>query len=184
VDQIANSGSGLTTAFLAHRESYRRFLGARQVPAEDAEDILQDLFVKLERLAPGPPIGEPRAYIYRMLDNLILDRRRAETRRQARDERWGSGDHLLGEEDPQPGSDETLIFREQLGLLQIALGDLPERTQRMFYLARIEDLPRKQIAAEFGVSVSAVEKHLQKAYEVIARVRAGWAEELAALRRP
>jgi len=71
----------LGAALIAHRAALLRYFIARRVPPDEAEDILQDLVVKLASHASGP-IAEPRAYLYRMAENLLLDRIRSEGRRR------------------------------------------------------------------------------------------------------
>ena len=80
---------GLRAALLENRAALLRFLLARRVAADEAEDILQDLFVKLES-HPAGPVAEPRAYLYRMAENLLLDRRRSAGRRTGREEAWAT----------------------------------------------------------------------------------------------
>lgn len=53
--------------------------------------------------------------------------------------------------------------REGLVTLVRALDELPERTRKIFLLYRYEQIDRATIADSFGISVSAVEKHLSKA---------------------
>jgi RNA polymerase sigma-70 factor (ECF subfamily) len=148
-----------------------RFMAARRVPPDEAEDLVQDLFVKLESQAVGP-IAEPRAYLYRMLDNLLLDRRRSAARRARREEAWtaAAGGSAL-EADDRPSAERLLIDRERLDRVAAALGALPERSLRIFTRYRIDSVPQKEIAAELGISVSAVEKHLQRAYRVLVDLR-------------
>ena len=62
---------------MANRQALQRFLQARLRGKGDPEDILQDLWVKLESLETGP-VTEPLAYLYRMTENLVRDRHRAE----------------------------------------------------------------------------------------------------------
>src|SRR5437868_2148171 len=81
------SGGLLRAAQLEHRAALLRYFAARRVPPDEAEDVLQDLVVKLETHASGP-VAEPRAYLYRMAENLLLDRIRAEGRRRGREQAW------------------------------------------------------------------------------------------------
>jgi RNA polymerase sigma-70 factor (ECF subfamily) len=149
-----------------------RYLVARRVRSDEADDILQDLFVKLAEQTPGP-IAEPRAYLYRMTENLLLDRRRSAGRRGNREASWvalQSGGAL--DADERPSAEEALIARERLAMVTEALERLPARTIGIFRRFRMDGVPQKDIAAELGISLSAVEKHLQKAYQVIVEARA------------
>ena len=172
-----SSAAGLKAAFLDNRAALFRYLCARKVPAEEAEDILQDLFVKLEGLRPGP-VAEPRAYLYRMAENLLYDRRRAAAWRTNREEAWMAA-QLGGvrEADAQPSAERMLIAREELELVSVALAGLPDKTLRIFRLYRLEGLRQREIAEQLGVSVSSVEKHLRRAYEVVMQAQAGLVAE-------
>ena len=154
----------LKALLLSCRPALLRFLSLRGASTDEAEDVLQDLFVTLEGRAIGE-VADPRAYLYRMTDNLWLDRRRAAQRRTRREEDYagmGSG---------PPDTDEIVIARQELALIEAALGALPERTVEVFRRFRIDGEPQKGIAAQLGISVSAVEKHLQKAYAAVLAVR-------------
>lgn len=157
---------GLREIYLAIRPELLRFLAARRADA-DAEDIVQELFLKLDG-APSAPIANPRAYLYRMADNLLLDRRRAARRRAAREEAWtDTQGGIRPDVDGGPDSERTLMARERLAALERALAGLPERTAAVFRRFRLDNIPQRDIAHEFGISLSAIEKHLQRAYRVV-----------------
>jgi RNA polymerase sigma-70 factor (ECF subfamily) len=174
----------LQTLFMASRPALLRFMQLRGVSADEAEDLAQDLYLKLEDLTVGP-IAEPRAYLYRMAENLLLDRRRAAIRRARREEQWSQAgtDLQTSPGDPATAADDALIARQQLHIIQSALARLPERTVEIFRRFRIEGERQKHIAAELGISVSAVEKHLQRAYDVVLAVKVRADEENDAPRR-
>jgi RNA polymerase sigma factor (sigma-70 family) len=174
----------LKTLFMASRPELLRFLQLRGVSADEADDLVQDLYLKLESRTLGP-IAEPRAYLFRMADNLLIDRRRAAMRRARREEQWthrgSSSESSLG--DRAVATDDALIAQHQLRLVESALARLPERTVEIFRRFRIEGERQKRIAADLGISVSAVEKHLQRAYDVVLAVKAQANEENDPLRR-
>ena len=174
----------LQTLFMASRPALLRFMQLRGVSADEAEDLVQDLYLKLEGLTVGP-IAEPRAYLYRMADNLLLDRRRAAIRRARREELWSQAgpDSQASPGDPATAADDALIARQQLHIVESAIASLPERTVEIFRRFRIEGERQKHIAADLSISVSAVEKHLQRAYEVVLAVKAKTDEENAPSRR-
>ena len=166
-----HSGGLLRAALIEHRAALLRYFIARRVPPDEAEDILQDLVVKLESHASGP-VAEPRAYLYRMAENLLLDRIRSEGRRRGREKAWvGAQSGASLDADDRPSAEQALIARERLTLVSAALAALPERTLFVFRRYRIDGMPQRQIAAELGISLSAVEKHLQKAYQIVVETR-------------
>jgi RNA polymerase sigma-70 factor (ECF subfamily) len=176
--------AGLQALLLTNRAGLLRLLAARQVSPGDAEDILQDLFVKLQNQTVGP-VAEPFAYLCRMADNLVLDRRRADMRRKRREEEWsGLRTGASATADDEPSIETRLIARERLSNVSQALSRLPERTLQIFRLFKIEGVAQKEIAADLGISVSAVEKHLQRAYQVLVTVRESIDADIDHPRRP
>jgi RNA polymerase sigma factor (sigma-70 family) len=154
------SQSGLRAIFLEQRPMLLRMLTARLRSADEAEEVLQELWLKLER-DPTGPIGQPAAYLFRMAHNQALDHRRGAHRRAAREASWlavqpGAVEH--------PDAERALIARDRIQRIEQALAAMPERSAAAFRLYRFEELPRPSIAERLGISISAVEKLLHRAY--------------------
>jgi RNA polymerase sigma-70 factor (ECF subfamily) len=165
------AAGGLKTAFLENRAALFRYLCARKVPPDEAEDILQDLFVKLEGLKSGP-VAEPRAYLHRMAENLLYDRRRTAGWRTSREQAWVASQLGVSREaDGRPSAERQLIAREELRLISEALAALPDRTLQIFRLYRLDGLRQREIAVDLGISVSSVEKHLRRAYQAVVQAQ-------------
>lgn len=160
-------GSGLSAVLVAHRAALLRFLRARGA-GEDAEDVMQELWLKIERLEAQGPIADPRAYLFRMADNLMHDRVRASMRRSNREQAWSETGYDPRGHDEAPSAERTLLARQRLRQVERALATLGERTQSIFRRFRIDGVTQSRIAQEEGISLSAVEKHLQRAYRVVA----------------
>lgn len=156
---------GLEAVFLENRMTLLRFLRARGA-GDAAEDILQEVWIKASAGAAGP-IAEPLAYLYRIANNVMLDRRRAELRATRRDTAWSE---MAGDIAPAQ-SEVRLIARERLAAVAAALAALGDRSDAIFRRYRLDGVSQRDIAAEFGISLSAVEKHLQKAYRTLADLR-------------
>ena len=156
--------SGLQAILEQNRERLLRFLRARG--AEDAEDLLQDLWIKVES-APDGPIADPLSYLFRAANNLMLDRRRSLIRAAQRDRDWSD----IAAGDSPPGSEQVLIARERLRRADEAIDALGERTAYVFRRFRIDNVGQRDIAQELGLSLSAVEKHLQKAYRALVEIK-------------
>ena len=163
------TGSGLEAAFLANRASLLRFLRARGA-GEAADDLLQEAWVRAAAEAKGP-IADPVAYLYRTANNLMIDRSRSVQRAAARDHRWSEAQAPDGDPALAPPGERALIAREELAAAEATLAALGERTDFVFRRFRIEGASQRHIAEELGISLSAVEKHLQRAYRALAELR-------------
>ena len=183
IDRDPSAGL-LRAALHEHRAALLRYFIARRVPPDEAEDILQDLVVKLASHASGP-VAEPRAYLYRMAENLLLDRIRSEGRRRGREQAWVAAQSGVSlDADDRPTAEQALIARERLASISAALAALPERTSFVFRRYRIDGVPQREIAGELGISLSAVEKHLQRAYHAVVEAQARLDADIGGPQRP
>ena len=154
--------SGLRALFLRERPALLRLLVVRLGSLHEAEDALQDAWLKLESAAG--PIANPTAYFFRMAHNAAVDRRRTALSQAVRDAHW-LGTQASAIE--HPDQETVLLARQRLRHIEAALAALPERVGQAFRMFRLENIPQKQIAQEMGLSRSAVEKLLQRAYREI-----------------
>ena len=142
------------------------FLQRRGQSVEDAEDIVQEAFVRFHRA--GHDLGAPdgRPLLFAIAKNLLKDhwkqsnRMRARTVRQDADEASAAWERAPSED---PAADRRSIARQDLAGVAEAIRALPPRCRDAFLLHRFEDLSYRQIADRLGVSVSMVEKHLAEA---------------------
>lgn len=163
----ADDISGLQRVILNERSRLLRFLAARGV-GDDAEDALHDLWQRVAA-APAQPIADPLSYLFRAAENLARDRRRSSVSRDRRQQDWH--DASLSSEEEPPG-ERALIAREQLREVQSTLAALGPRVELVFRRCRLDGVGQAAIARELGVSLSSVEKDLQKAYRALAQLRA------------
>ncbi|USI74839.1 RNA polymerase sigma factor [Sphingomonas morindae] len=157
---------GLKAIFLAERPALLRYVAARGA-GDEAEDVLQDLWLRVARAAAGP-IANPRAYLFRAAENVLRDRQRADRQARRRDEDWLHALRPEGlERSDAPSAERTLLDREALARLDARLATLPARARTALALHRLDDLSQKRIAERLGVSLSTVEKDLQRAYRIL-----------------
>lgn len=162
--------TGLEAVFLENRDKLLRFLVAHGA-GDAAEDLLQDLWMRLQAVPPGP-IGQPLSYLYRAANNLMVDRHRARSTADRRDRHWTE---VTGPDQPgisdAPSGDRTLIARERLRKAEETLAALGSRVEAIFRRHRIDGISQRQIAGEFGVSLSTVESDLRRAYRAMIELR-------------
>jgi RNA polymerase sigma-70 factor (ECF subfamily) len=168
--QRTMAGSILAQAFMANQPMLLRYLRARGA-GDDAEDCLQDLWIRAQA-SPDGAIDDPLAYLYRMAHNLMLDRYRAAQRRQGREIAYRSDvEGHDGDADSAPSAERILLGRDRLRRIDRVLATLGSRTEHIFRRHRVDEVGQRDIAAELGITLSAVEKHLQKAYRAVAAVQ-------------
>ena len=160
---MTDDGNGLKAIFLEIRPMLSRMLVARLGNADDAEDTLQDMWLRIDQLAAGP-IGQPAGFLYRVAANLATDRRIATMRRGARDTAWHDVQPLAEE---IPDAERAMIAREKLDAVENAMANMPDRMRIALRMFRFEEQPQRAIAETLGISVSGVEKLLQRAYRQI-----------------
>lgn len=167
--------AGLQAIFLEKRPTLLRLLQARLGSREDAEDALQDLWLKLNGLA-ARPIADPAAFLYRMAANQATDRRIAGQRREARDDAWHG---VQPADDDHPDAERVLLARDRLARVEAVIETMPERMRTALRMFRLEEQPQRAIADRLGISVSGVEKLLQRAYKQIVDGEAESGEDAA-----
>ena len=115
------------------------------------------------------PVGEPLSYLFRAAENLVRDVRRAAASRGRRHQDW----HDLADAPAErPHGERALVAREQLAAIEAALAGLGPRVDAIFRRYRLDGVGQADIAAEWGISLSSVEKDLQKAYRALAELKA------------
>ena len=160
----------LMAVYLEQRAALLRFLCARLRNPELAEDVLQDLYIRLEGANLPPNIGNPSGFVFRMASNLSLDHIRKNKRSQLRDQAWSDlNSEKIGNQyqTDTPDADNALIAKERLSELKNKLKTLSPKAREAFERHKFEGQSYKQIAEEMGISIGTVGKHLGKALKHI-----------------
>lgn len=168
--------TGLAALYDQHRGELLRFLRARTGDPAEAEDVVQELWLRLRDVRPGP-ISNARAYLFQMANNLVLDRARERRRRSVRDRSWSEQSYPLAHGadgeiqavDPGQTPEAELLQTEELRALESAIAGLPEGARRAFCLHRIHGLSHAEVATQLGISRSGVEKHIAVAMKHLRR---------------
>jgi len=160
----------LLEIYLERRANLVRFFAARSGSLAIAEDLAQELYVKLATRDPTVTAENPVALIYRIATNVMLDRARGDARSGARDAAWRLVVHAtIGGDDvaEEAPADEAAASRQRLRLLVEAVAELPQQQQRAFRLHKLEGRSHADTARVMGISVKSVEKHVSAALKTL-----------------
>lgn len=137
----------------------RRYF-ARRAPAREIDDLIQEVFLRIQAQANRAPIRHLEGYLVTVAASVLVDRAR---RRLARRE----STHLALEDAHHPRDhltpERVLLDQEALSRIMDAIMQLPARTRDTFILHRFEDMSCAAIAEHLGITVSGVEKHIMRA---------------------
>jgi RNA polymerase sigma-70 factor (ECF subfamily) len=188
-DAVRRARAGDREAFrvLVERHQGRAYRLALRVlrDEEGARDVVQDAFLKawgsLDRFE-----GRSGFYtwLYRIVMNLCLDRRR---RRQTRREvEWSEAADAEGAalapalSDPGAAPDEALDRSQLRGLVARAIAELPDDARRTIELREIDGLSYQEIAQALGIPKGTVMSRLHYARRrLAAALRAAGADGFA-----
>lgn len=141
-----------------------RFAHARTGDPAQAEDIVQDVWLKLQT-GDFSRVQNPRTYLFQMVRNIVIDQQREFARRQKRDQLWrhwrtgyssGAGDIS----DAAADIEASLIEMDEARQLHEAIARLPQGARRVLHLHKIEGLSHAEVAQRLAISKSGVEKHM------------------------
>jgi RNA polymerase sigma-70 factor (ECF subfamily) len=127
--------SAMSNLFSEHNRTLVRFINARLRNEQEAREIAQEAYVKMLQLdrCPGTP-SFMRHYLFRVAENLAVDRIRQRYSRSRLDQ-LASIDDLFQE----PVAERTVLAGEELALLRAAVAELPEKYREAFRLIKLED---------------------------------------------
>ena len=148
-----------------------RLLGDRT----EAEDIAQEVMLRLWRIAPDWRSGEAQVstWAYRVATNLCTDRLRALRRKGTQ-----ALDLVAEPQDGQPSVLSNMMTADRHTALQGALAQLPERQREAVILRHIEGLANPQIANVMQIGVEAVESLISRGKRNLTAALAGRRHEL------
>ncbi len=129
-------------------------VGCRDVAA----DLAQDTFLRLLHQRDPAPLREPRAFLTTVARGLAANW----FRRQALERAWL---HYLAQipEASVPSLEEQALIIEALQQIDAMLDGLPPVARQVFSLAQFEGLRYDAIAAQLGLSLSTVKRHMKRA---------------------
>ena len=151
--------TALLTLLVTSYDDLRSRLARRAGSVDLADEALQDTFLRLSSATGIGPVRDLKAYLFRVALSIVSNRRVAERRRRTVSE----PDAVFELPDDTPGPDRVIEARSEIGALKRVIQDMPARRREIFMSAFVDEVPLKQIAERFGVSVRTVQVELKQA---------------------
>lgn len=141
-----------------------RFVSYKLADADTAEDITQEVFVKLwENRGDVQPERSIKSYLYTIANNLTLNHIRHSKIVRKHQENTRLISENLAESSPEQLLEQVEFDEAILS----AINHLPEKSRIVFQLSRMENLSYKEIAARLDISIKTVESHIGKSLKLL-----------------
>lgn len=150
--------------FMAHRRQLVKYASGFLGDHTQAEDLVQEAFMRFDAAAGTKLLEEPIAYLYRIVRNLALDG----YRKRAREARYMVSEASVATDtfaEDRPSPEAEALHREQLRVLQAALAELPERTRLALEMHRFGGCKLREIANRLGISTALAHSLVAEAVE-------------------
>lgn len=158
--------TNVATTWPAPEELYEQYFGsvfrlAMRLTANrsDAEDLAQEVFVKLLNTRPNDLSGSTAGWIHRVTTNMFLDGIRRKKRRP--ETHLGEFHDLVPSRDPIP---EALVQNASFDPdIEAALAALQPQMRVAVVLSDVEQLSAEEISAVLGIKVATVRTRIHRA---------------------
>lgn len=160
--------------FKKYRQKLLAFIRDKVQKEEDAEDILQDVFLRLIQTEENTSILQISGWLYQVARNSIIDRNRKQQEErmpqiavQRNDDSFlREVTEILVDEDLSPDKEylRTLVWEE----LEKALSELPPEQRIVFEQTELQGITFKELSASSGIAVKTLLSRKHYAGEIFA----------------
>ena len=153
--RLGGNSPGIEHAWQHLRSELRGFVAARVSSSSIADDVLQDVFLRLQRnKAELARVSNLRAWIFRITRNVLNDHHRAQARRQSEE---------LHEALPDDPADWGKQVQEKLApCLRVMIDELPKIYGDALRLVELKETPQARAAKELHISLTALKSRVRR----------------------
>ena len=166
---------GFDQIVLTHQRRIHRILLTLLRDGDAADTLTQEVFLRaFQKRADFRGEARVGTWLVRIALNLAKDHRRnrrlAFWRRLVRHDQSRDGtDVAPWVRDPAPSAERTIVAREQLAAIQVAVDRLSHRQRTCFALRFVEAMTIEEIAETLQLEVGTVKAHLSRAVSTLRR---------------
>jgi RNA polymerase sigma factor (sigma-70 family) len=141
----------------------RRYLTRLLGNPGEAQDVAHDAYMRVYPSLTNQSARRPEALLYTAARRLAINRlKRRSISPLARDA-------FIPEmsASTEPGVQQQVMARQELGILEESIAELPEGCRVVLLLCKIEQLSHREISERLGIAVSTVEKQHARALRLL-----------------
>ena len=161
-----------SSLFRAYYEPLYQFAGRYTRDAQNAESLVQDVFVKIWEHREGLRVrSNVKSYLYTAVRNHALNMIKREGRM--------SGEESFDlHEGAERSPEEALIDKETAEAVRRAVENLAPQCRQVYTLKRYDHLSYVEIAEVLNVTVNTVKTQMKRAIKSLKKQLAGWVTSL------
>lgn len=149
-----------TASFRDYDKQLHRYLIRRMPSPQDAEDLAQEVYLRLLRIDSTKCVHKPLAYIYGIASHVVADFR-SDTHYEHKF--ISDNEDEAQEEGPETPVDDLIDRLNLQQQLERALTRLPRTHAEVLLAHKHRGLSYEEVAAELGLSIHTVEKYVTQA---------------------
>lgn len=162
---LAGDDTAFTYLFNRYRDAIRRLFAQRLGGTTDADDLLQETFIKvyinLGRYNPDYTFGQ---WVYTIARNTFVDFRRRRQEDLPIDERFAAP------ASPAPTPEESVINLQRRSQIEYYLSQLPPRYRRLVEMRFFDEYSYEEIAVKLSLPLGTVKTQIHRARERMCRL--------------
>jgi RNA polymerase sigma-70 factor (ECF subfamily) len=163
--KTGKDAQALSDLFEVYRPKLKGWLMARGVGSGTAEDIVQDVMIKVWTRAVlfDPEKASFATWVYRLTRNKWIDHQRKHGRMDVRDPELMK----VIADDEVPSAEQDFMTQQSTEILREHIGRLTEAQQMAIRMAFLEFKTHKQISAETGLPLGTVKTRIRSAINAL-----------------
>ena len=150
-----------------HGSSLKEYVRSAFPAVGDADDVVQESFLRLWTLRAATPIRSAKAFLFTVARNIALD-----SVRRARTSPVFAVPDLSALPVMEEGTDacSAASRSEEIALLAEALQSLPSRCREIIILRKFQHLSQKEVAARLGISELTVQEQVYRGVQRLEKI--------------
>ena len=163
--KTGKDAQALSDLFEVYRPKLKGWLMARGVGSGTAEDIVQDVMIKVWTRAVlfDPEKASFATWVYRLTRNKWIDHQRKHGRMDVRDPELMK----VIADDEVPSAEQDFMTQQSTEILREHIGRLTEAQQMAIRMAFLEFKTHKQISEETGLPLGTVKTRIRSAMQAL-----------------